>query len=625
MPVARGHDQVETPPPAINSLTRHGYGVPVGHGQRSAFGEVVLEVHDHEGRAPRPPIIGRCRSTSSPPSKPRRWTRRAPRTQPCWWRCSADPLAAVFTERRADLRRHAGEISFPGGRQDEPDEDLRTTALREAEEEIGLPASAVDVVGALPPVGTFVTGYRVFPSSAPIESGHVWKPAEAEVARVLEFSLADLVAGHEMKRLVRKGVPIEDADLHRRRPSGLGSDRTDRAVASWSGSLRCCKRSVSVDPDQVLSLPACPLRAGPSAMRAASRRRQPAPPRTSPATRRCWRSQREPRASPARPTTPRSTPATSSSHTSSAARSTRSPRRLRALRARPDRPRRRRARRAARPAGPAARRREGLRPDRRRSTRSRGRRRPRWRGAGRSTRTSCTRSCASASGRPDALVQGLREPPRRADAVALRDGEGGRPARLRAPLPMGKPGRTPAASEAVRRFLGFYGPAKPGDFAEWAGLAKPHAQRLWDEVAGELAEVRSAGARPGSCARTARARVPAGRGGHPPDPAGRPVPAEAQPPAARPGRRAAQAAVPARREPRRGAAGRPPGRPVAGQGEGAKGGAHRRDARPPPRAALEEEAERVAELRGAAEAELVLAVTPRPVPDLLMVFSIGTP
>ena len=55
---------------------------------------------------------------------------------------------------------------------------------------------------------------------------------------------------------------------------------------------------------------------------------------------------------------------------------------------------------------------------------------------------------------------------------------------------LGKPGRTPAASEAVRRFLGFYGPAKPGDFAEWAGLAKPHAERLWDEVASDLAEVR---------------------------------------------------------------------------------------------------------------------------------------
>jgi hypothetical protein len=54
----------------------------------------------------------------------------------------------------------------------------------------------------------------------------------------------------------------------------------------------------------------------------------------------------------------------------------------------------------------------------------------------------------------------------------------------------GRPGRTPAASEAVRRFLHFYGPAQAGDFAEWAGLAKPHAQRLWDEVAGDLVEVR---------------------------------------------------------------------------------------------------------------------------------------
>ena len=120
-----------------------------------------------------------------------------------------DPLTAVFTERRADLRRHAGEISFPGGRQDEPAEDLRTTALREAEEEIGLPASEVELVGALPPVGTFVTGYRIYPFVGLIRSGHEWRPQETEVAQVLEFSLRDLVAGHEMKRLVRKGVPIK--------------------------------------------------------------------------------------------------------------------------------------------------------------------------------------------------------------------------------------------------------------------------------------------------------------------------------------------------------------------------------------------------------------------------------
>ena len=120
-----------------------------------------------------------------------------------------DPLTAVFTERRADLRRHAGEISFPGGRQDEPSEDLRETALRETEEEIGLPRSAVTLQGALPPVGTFVTGYRIFPFVGLIEPGQTWRPQASEVAQVLEFTLADLIAGHEMQRLLRKGVPIK--------------------------------------------------------------------------------------------------------------------------------------------------------------------------------------------------------------------------------------------------------------------------------------------------------------------------------------------------------------------------------------------------------------------------------
>jgi len=118
-------------------------------------------------------------------------------------------LHAVFTERRDDMRKHAGEISFPGGRQDEPDEDLRQTALREAEEEIGLDPGVVEMVGALPPVGTFVTGYRVYPFVATIPAGRTWRPQESEVARVLELSLRDLVRGYESKRLLRRGVPIK--------------------------------------------------------------------------------------------------------------------------------------------------------------------------------------------------------------------------------------------------------------------------------------------------------------------------------------------------------------------------------------------------------------------------------
>src|SRR4051794_6499008 len=74
----------------------------------------------------------------------------------------AGDLHAVFTERRHDLRRHAGEISFPGGRRDDG-EDLADTALREADEEIGLPATDVEILGALQPTPTIVTNYSIYP------------------------------------------------------------------------------------------------------------------------------------------------------------------------------------------------------------------------------------------------------------------------------------------------------------------------------------------------------------------------------------------------------------------------------------------------------------------------------
>ncbi len=116
----------------------------------------------------------------------------------------------IFTERRADLRRHAGEISFPGGRRDAGDADLAATALREAHEEIGLDPALVEVSGALRPVSTFVTDYLVHPVVGlvpdPIELD--LQPNPGEVETVLTFSLELLRSGYEMRRLMRGGVAV---------------------------------------------------------------------------------------------------------------------------------------------------------------------------------------------------------------------------------------------------------------------------------------------------------------------------------------------------------------------------------------------------------------------------------
>ncbi len=117
----------------------------------------------------------------------------------------------IFTERRADLRRHAGEISFPGGRRDDGDADLQATALREAEEEIGLDPASVELGGALPPTTTFVTDYVVHPFVGliphPRELGLQPNPDRGRDASSPSPSTL-LREGYAMRRLVRRGVPI---------------------------------------------------------------------------------------------------------------------------------------------------------------------------------------------------------------------------------------------------------------------------------------------------------------------------------------------------------------------------------------------------------------------------------
>jgi 8-oxo-dGTP pyrophosphatase MutT (NUDIX family) len=116
----------------------------------------------------------------------------------------------VFTERLASMRRHAGEISFPGGRRDDGDADLTATALRESQEEIGLDPSVVEIGDALPPTRTFATGYLIHPFVGRIPHPRELdlQPNPAEVETVLTFSLDVLREAYAIRRLVRREIPI---------------------------------------------------------------------------------------------------------------------------------------------------------------------------------------------------------------------------------------------------------------------------------------------------------------------------------------------------------------------------------------------------------------------------------
>ena len=115
----------------------------------------------------------------------------------------------VLTKRRADLRRHAGEISFPGGRQDPGDATLIDTALREAEEEIGLPRGDVQLLGELPSTSTFATNYLIQPFVGLLAAGRRWRPSPREVDAVLELPAAALREGRTRTHVRRRGFTFE--------------------------------------------------------------------------------------------------------------------------------------------------------------------------------------------------------------------------------------------------------------------------------------------------------------------------------------------------------------------------------------------------------------------------------
>lgn len=134
-------------------------------------------------------------SDEAPSLSDPRWQGRTPRQAavlaPLYARAGKPYL--LFTRRAAELSRHSGEISFPGGSRDAVDMSLAQTALRETEEELGLPPSRVTLLGALPVEYTVVSDFLVTPYVGWLGEGlPALRPQASEVAEVIEAPVSAL-------------------------------------------------------------------------------------------------------------------------------------------------------------------------------------------------------------------------------------------------------------------------------------------------------------------------------------------------------------------------------------------------------------------------------------------------
>jgi 8-oxo-dGTP pyrophosphatase MutT (NUDIX family) len=100
-----------------------------------------------------------------------------------------DGLDVILTKRSSRLKHHPGQIAFPGGKQEESDADVIAAALREAEEEVGLPQHAVEILGTLPPHET-ITNFLMTPVVALVKGPFLAIPEPGEVDEVFAVPLA---------------------------------------------------------------------------------------------------------------------------------------------------------------------------------------------------------------------------------------------------------------------------------------------------------------------------------------------------------------------------------------------------------------------------------------------------
>jgi 8-oxo-dGTP pyrophosphatase MutT (NUDIX family) len=143
-------------------------------------------------------------------------------------------LQVLLTRRAEHLRDHAGQISFPGGRVEATDADARATALREAQEEVGLASAHAQVIGQMPSYRT-ITGFVVTPVVALIDSPVQLVLDSSEVAEVFEVPLSYLMnpAHHRRHALTHEGSSRVFLSMPWR---GLRADGTEHEYFIWGAT-----------------------------------------------------------------------------------------------------------------------------------------------------------------------------------------------------------------------------------------------------------------------------------------------------------------------------------------------------------------------------------------------------
>ena len=124
-------------------------------------------------------------------------------------------LSVLLTQRSAELKHHAGQVSFPGGRLEDHDRDVVQAALRETHEEVGIPPHSVSVIGYLPPMPT-VTGYAVTSVVGLLQEDVSLQIDTTEVEYAFEVPLAFLLDRRNERALEREyqGRRIPTVEFH---------------------------------------------------------------------------------------------------------------------------------------------------------------------------------------------------------------------------------------------------------------------------------------------------------------------------------------------------------------------------------------------------------------------------